>query len=56
MPQRPQCGAAMKLRSGRGGTYFLGCSKYPKCKGTAKVSPALQTQIDATSEAAPAGD
>lgn len=29
----PDCGAPMKLRPGRRG-FFLGCSKYPKCKGT----------------------
>ena len=38
---------AMKLRSGRGGTYFLGCSKYPKCRGTKEVSPELLDQIHA---------
>jgi DNA topoisomerase-1 len=43
----PQCGAAMKLRAGRGGTYFLGCSKYPKCRGTKEVSPDLLDQIHA---------
>jgi DNA topoisomerase-1 len=41
----PQCGAAMKLRPGRGGTYFLGCSKYPKCRGTKEVSPDLLDRI-----------
>jgi DNA topoisomerase-1 len=46
--QCPECGSAMRLQKSRfGGRYFLGCTKYPKCKGTAKVSPALQTQIDA---------
>ncbi|MCI0377831.1 MAG: topoisomerase DNA-binding C4 zinc finger domain-containing protein [Gemmataceae bacterium] len=30
----PECGGAMKLRSGRGGNFFLACSKYPKCRGT----------------------
>jgi DNA topoisomerase-1 len=50
----PECGAAMKLKPSRFGKgYFLSCSKYPKCKGTAKVSPELQARIDAT--AAPAG-
>jgi len=52
----PECGSEMRLQKSRfGGRYFLGCTKYPKCKGTAKVSPALQTQIDAAAEAAPAG-
>ena len=43
----PQCNAAMKLRVGRGGTYFLGCSKYPKCRGTKEVSPELLDKIEA---------
>ncbi len=44
----PQCGSPMRLQKSRfGGRYFLGCTKYPKCKGTAKISPALQAQIDA---------
>jgi DNA topoisomerase I len=41
----PDCGAAMKLRSGRGGTYFLGCSKYPKCKGTSELSEELLEKV-----------
>jgi DNA topoisomerase-1 len=41
----PDCGSPMKLRQGRGGNYFLGCSKYPKCKGTREVSPELLEQI-----------
>ena len=48
--QCPECGSPMRLQKSRfGGRYFLGCTKYPKCKGTAKVSPALQAQIDAAS-------
>ena len=35
----------MKLRAGRGGTYFLGCSKYPKCKGTAELSEELLEKV-----------
>ncbi len=43
-----ECGGPMKLQKSRfGGRFFLGCQKYPKCKGTAKVSPALQEQINA---------
>ena len=43
-----ECGAAMRLQKSRfGGRYFLGCTDYPKCKGTAKVSEELQTRIDA---------
>ncbi len=40
----PECGAAMKLRPGRKG-YFLGCSKYPKCKGTREASAELLEQL-----------
>jgi DNA topoisomerase-1 len=42
----PECGAAMKLRPGRGG-YFLGCSKYPKCRGTREASPEILEQLQA---------
>src|SRR5207249_1497452 len=34
----PECGAPMKLRPGCRG-FFLGCSKYPKCKGTREAPP-----------------
>jgi DNA topoisomerase-1 len=44
----PECGGAMKLRSGRGGTYFLGCSKYPKCKGTKELSEELLEKVSQT--------
>ena len=40
----PECGAPMKLRPGRRG-FFLGCSKYPKCKGTREASPELLETI-----------
>src|SRR6516164_6239231 len=40
----PECGAPMKLRPGRRG-FFLGCSKYPKCKGTREASAELLEQI-----------
>jgi DNA topoisomerase-1 len=40
----PQCGSPMKLRrSGRG--WFLGCSKYPKCKGTKELSEELLEKL-----------
>ena len=50
----PECGAAMKLCSARG-RYFLGCTTWAKtkCKGTEKITPEIQAQIDA--QAAPAG-
>jgi DNA topoisomerase-1 len=44
----PECGGPMKLRhSTRGKTkgYFLGCARYPKCKGTKEASPDLIDQI-----------
>ena len=40
----PDCGAPMKLRGSRRG-YFLGCSKYPKCRGTRELPPELLEQI-----------
>jgi len=40
------CGSAMVVRRGRRG-YFLGCSKYPKCKGTKEPSEATQEKITA---------
>jgi DNA topoisomerase-1 len=36
----PECGGPMKLRRGRG-NFFLGCAKYPKCKGTREAPPEL---------------
>jgi DNA topoisomerase-1 len=43
----PECGAAMKLRPSRRG-YFLGCSKYPKCRGTREAPPELLEKAQAT--------
>ena len=40
----PECGGPMKLRPARKG-YFLGCAKYPKCKGTREASPELLEQL-----------
>jgi DNA topoisomerase-1 len=49
----PDCDSPMKLMKSRFGPgFYLGCSKYPKCKGKGKVSPELQKKID---EAAAAG-
>lgn len=42
----PDCGAAMKLRPGRRG-YFLGCSKYPKCKGTREAPAEVAEKVEA---------
>jgi len=47
----PQCGGPMKLRSGRGGSYFLGCAKYPKCKGTSELSEELLEQVSRIAQA-----
>ena len=48
----PECGGAMRLQKSRfGGRYFLGCTKYPKCKGTAKLDKALEAKV-AEAEAA----
>jgi DNA topoisomerase-1 len=44
----PDCGAPMKLRPGRRG-YFLGCSKYPRCKGTREAPPELLDAVKADS-------
>jgi DNA topoisomerase-1 len=46
----PDCGAPMKLRPGRRG-FFLGCSKYPKCKGTREAPPEILEQVQATAGA-----
>ncbi len=40
----PQCGEPMKLRQGRKG-WFLGCSKYPKCRGVREVSVEMLEQL-----------
>jgi DNA topoisomerase-1 len=46
----PECDGPMKLRPGRKG-YFLGCAKYPKCKGTREVPPELLEQMQETGAA-----
>ncbi|HZI75559.1 MAG TPA: topoisomerase DNA-binding C4 zinc finger domain-containing protein, partial [Gemmatimonadales bacterium] len=43
----PECGAPMKLRPSRRG-YFLGCSKFPKCRGTREAPPELLEQVQAS--------
>jgi DNA topoisomerase-1 len=49
----PDCGGPMKLRQARFGRagYFLGCSKYPKCKGKREVPPEVLEQLQAPSQA-----
>jgi DNA topoisomerase-1 len=44
----PDCGSPMKLRPSRRG-YFLGCSKYPKCRGTREAPPEILEQVAAGS-------
>jgi len=39
------CGGPMMVRPSRRG-YFLGCAKYPKCKGTRKADEALLAKIN----------
>jgi DNA topoisomerase-1 len=49
----PECGSAMRLQKSRfGGRYFLGCTKYPKCKGTMKLTPELEAKVQAAETAA----
>jgi DNA topoisomerase-1 len=42
----PECGGAMLVRRGRRG-FFLGCAKYPKCKGTQEPGSATLEKIQA---------
>jgi DNA topoisomerase I len=46
----PECGSPMKLRQARG-NYFLGCSKYPKCRGTREATPEVLEQVAAAATA-----
>jgi DNA topoisomerase-1 len=43
----PECGGPMKVRMARG-NYFLGCSKFPKCRGTRQATPELLEQIQSS--------
>ncbi len=52
----PQCGSPMRLQKSRfGGRYFLGCTKYPKCKGTKPAPKDVLDQIAAAVSAAVQG-
>jgi DNA topoisomerase-1 len=42
----PDCGGPMKLRSGRK-TWFLGCAKFPRCRGVREASAELLEQVAA---------
>ena len=46
----PKCEAPMKLRSGAKG-FFLGCTKYPKCRGVMEPPEELKEQIKAAEAA-----
>jgi DNA topoisomerase-1 len=43
----PECSQPMKLRQGRKG-WFLGCSKFPRCKGVREASPQVLEQLAET--------
>jgi DNA topoisomerase I len=47
------CGSPMTVRRGKRG-FFLGCSGYPKCKGTKEVDEGLKKEIEAQLASAPA--
>jgi DNA topoisomerase-1 len=40
----PECGSPMKPRQGRKG-WFLGCSKFPKCRGVREAPPEVLEQL-----------
>jgi DNA topoisomerase I len=43
----PECDAPMRLMKSRFGPgYYLGCTKYPKCKGKGQVTAELQKKIN----------
>jgi len=42
----PECSSPMKLRRGTQG-WFLGCSKYPRCRGTRQISGELTEKLEA---------
>ncbi|MFO0888611.1 MAG: type I DNA topoisomerase [Isosphaeraceae bacterium] len=46
------CGGSMVVRRGRRG-FFLGCAKYPKCKGTKEPSEATLEKINSVVGASP---
>jgi DNA topoisomerase-1 len=46
----PECGGPMVVRPGRRGP-FLGCKKFPKCKGTREATPEVLEQLHAGSTA-----
>lgn len=51
----PECDEAMTVRVGRRG-FFLGCAKYPKCKGTKEPGPVTMSRIQAVIDEAEAAN
>lgn len=51
----PECDSPMTVRAGRRG-YFLGCAKYPKCKGTKEPGPITMSRIQAVIDEAEAAN
>jgi DNA topoisomerase-1 len=51
--QCPECGSQMRLQKSRfGGRFFLGCTRYPKCKGTKPAPKEILDQIAAAAQPA----
>ena len=51
----PECSGVMTVRAGRRG-FFLGCAKYPKCKGTKEPGPITLSRIQAVVDEAEAAN
>lgn len=52
----PRCHAAMLTRiARRTGDAFLGCSRFPACRGTRSLAPALQRGAPGADDAAAPG-
>jgi formylglycine-generating enzyme required for sulfatase activity/serine/threonine protein kinase len=45
----PDCGGIMKLRDNKHGGHFLGCARYPACRGTRRPPPGLVERLRAAS-------
>ena len=53
----PKCSSPLAVRKGRGssGSYFLGCTEFPKCRGTRNISGnTIALMIDIAIELLPA--
>jgi ssDNA-binding Zn-finger/Zn-ribbon topoisomerase 1 len=42
---------ALRETRRRGGGYFLGCTKFPRCKGTREAPPEILEQLQESSPA-----